>query len=470
MGRSWGLLALGALALAARLACIAVVGDATSGPVTYEHGEIAANLLAGRGFSCRFLGAEGPTSQQAPLYPLLLAGCYWLLGQGHLAILAIQLGQALLGSATALLTASLAWSLVPAKRSVGWLAGAVVALYPPHVYMVTHVQVVTLATFLLTAALALAARAQSARTWRGAAFAGLTAGLLLLVDPILALALPWLAALRWMAGGNSLPAGRRLVQTAVMAGVAVGVVAPWIVRNYWVHAELVFVKSTFGYAFWQGNNPQSWGTDKVPQPAARQLLAAAEGASLAEMNRSLWAARHKTLYIDDVVLTPADYRQLAAVSEPRRSAMLGRRAWQFVRTQPAAYARLCWNRLRYFLLLDETNPKTSHPLYRWSSIAWLALTVIGGLSAGRLWKRLWPLAGVFGSLLVFHTLTITSSRFRMPLEPLSLVWAAAGLLSLAGLARLALAFIGAHKPLILTGSGRIHHAALAEPGRSAAPG
>ncbi len=36
---------------------------------TYEHGEIAANLLAGRGFSVRYLGADGPTSQQAPAYP-----------------------------------------------------------------------------------------------------------------------------------------------------------------------------------------------------------------------------------------------------------------------------------------------------------------------------------------------------------------------------------------------------------------
>jgi hypothetical protein len=466
---------LGALALAARLACIAIVGDATSGPVTYEHGPIAANLLAGRGFSCRFLGVEGPTSQQAPLYPLLLAGCCWLLGPGHevvpgpQAILAIQLLQALLGSATALLTARLGWSLLPEKRAIGWLAGALLAVYPPHIYMVTHVQVVSLATCVLTAALVLAAESRSARTWWGAALTGLVSGLLLLVDPILALALPWLAALRWMAGGGSLPARRRWLQTAVLAAVAAGVVAPWIVRNYRVHGELVFVKSTLGYAFWQGNNPRSLGTDKLPQPAAQRLLAA-EDASLAEMNRGLWAARHKTLYIDDVALTSADYQQLAAVSEPRRSAILGRRAWQFVRSQPAAYARLCWNRWRFFLLLDETNPKTSHPLYRRSSIVWLALTTIGGLSAGRFWKRLWPLAGVFGSLLVFHTLTITSSRFRMPLEPLTLVWAAAGLLSLASTASPALAFLRSRVSAWIAGSARIRRARIAESGGSAAPG
>ena len=43
---------------------------------TYEHGEIAANLLAGRGFTTHFLGADGPTSQQAPIYPALVCLAY----------------------------------------------------------------------------------------------------------------------------------------------------------------------------------------------------------------------------------------------------------------------------------------------------------------------------------------------------------------------------------------------------------
>lgn len=456
-------LLLGMLALAARLGCIALVGQATTGPVTYEHGEIAASLLAGRGFSCRFLGACGPTSQQAPLYPLLVAGCYWVCGQGPRAVLAIQAWQAVMGSLVAVLTAWLGWSLVPRKRSVGWLAGALVALYPPHVYMATHVQAVNLATLLLTAGFAMAAAPRFAQTWRGAALSGLVCGLLLLVDPILSLALPWLAALAWLAAGNEISSGRRLVHAAVLAAVAALVVAPWIARNARVHGQFVFVKSTFGYAFWQGNNPHSLGTDKIPRPEAQRLIAAQRG-SLADANRNLWAARHKTLYIDDVVLTPADYRQLAAVSEPRRSAILGRRAWDFVRGNPAAYARLCWNRLRYFLLWDETNPKASHPLYRGSSIAWLALVIVGGLLAGRSWRRSWPLAGAFASLLLFHALTITSSRFRMPLEPLTLACAAAGLAPALGRLGLVPRWFAPGKPIAaahLVGPDMPRHVAIA---------
>jgi hypothetical protein len=47
------------------------------------------------------------------------------------------------------------------------------------------------------------------------------------------------------------PLGRALV----MALVAAAIVGPWIVRNCRVHGRFVFAKSTFGYAFWPGNNP-----------------------------------------------------------------------------------------------------------------------------------------------------------------------------------------------------------------------
>ena len=56
-------------------------------------------LLAGRGFSVALLGSEGPTSQQAPFYPLLLGAVYACLGSGTSAsILAMQLLQCVAGS------------------------------------------------------------------------------------------------------------------------------------------------------------------------------------------------------------------------------------------------------------------------------------------------------------------------------------------------------------------------------------
>src|SRR4051812_6281071 len=87
-----------ALAIAVRLAAVLVLQSHLVPRSTYEHGEIAANLLAGRGFSIRFLGVEGPTSQQAPLYPLMVAACYAIGGiEQPLSLLVLELGQAVMG-------------------------------------------------------------------------------------------------------------------------------------------------------------------------------------------------------------------------------------------------------------------------------------------------------------------------------------------------------------------------------------
>src|SRR5713226_3836576 len=92
---SWALIIL---AVAVRAAAVVVLQSHTVPNSTYEHGTIAANLLAGRGFSTRFLGADGPTSQQAPVYPVLVAAAYALGGTGTpRSLLILELGQAILG-------------------------------------------------------------------------------------------------------------------------------------------------------------------------------------------------------------------------------------------------------------------------------------------------------------------------------------------------------------------------------------
>lgn len=427
--RFTGLIVLATVALTLRLLAVWWVGTAhpEGRPVAYEHGAIAANLLAGKGFSIWFLGTEGPTSQQAPFYPLALAGLYSLFGvESPTAHVAMQWLQCAVGTGIVLCLVWLAWSLLPEQPKVGWIAGWGAAVYPIHIYMVTHLQVVTWATFLLVLLLALAATRKWQTTWSGAIGLGIVCGLLLLVDPILALALPPAAVFYWLAArnrGQSLWQHGHLLRTISIAAVALAVVSPWLVRNYLVHREFVFIKSTFGYAFWQGNNPHSWGTDKIPKPTVRDVLADHDG-TLAGYHKAMWEGRHETLYIDDVLLKPHGYREFSGLSEPQRSRLLGRRAWQFVREHPDQYASLCFNRLRYFLLFDETNPKTSSNIYRIGTVLWLVLATLGGFCVRSRWKQLWPTAVIFASVLLFHTLTITSVRFRIPVEPLTFLWAA----------------------------------------------
>jgi len=343
--RTLGLALLGCLALGLRVWVVVALRTDHAAPLTYEHGRIAENLLAGRGFSIEFLGREGPTSQQAPFYPALLAAAYWCFGVGTPeAILAVQLLQCVAGTALVLAVVWLGWVLVPDRPSVGWVAGLGAAVFPTHLYMATHCQVALWAALVLTTLLAVVMSPRWRASWGGAALAGCLAGVLLLVEPILSLALPICAVAFWLGEG-----GRRwsrrfrpapLVRVAMMSTLAAVVVCPWIVRNWLVHGEFVFVKSTFGYALWQGNNPISWGTDKIPKSSAEQLRLAHDG-SLAGMERALWEARHETLYIDDVLLKPSGYGRFVGLSEPERCRRLGRRAVQFIRANPARYAGLC---------------------------------------------------------------------------------------------------------------------------------
>ena len=424
------------VALASRLATIWLVGerDAASG-ITYEHGEIAENLLSGRGFSVTFLGTSGPTSQQAPFYPAVVAAVYSCFGVASPgSLLAMQILQAVAGTLLVLCVVWLGWSLLPDWPTLGSTAGWMAALYPSHVYMVTHFQVAVWAGLALTALVAWVCWPRGRHTWSKALVAGLMAGCLLLIDPILSLALPLVAYLFWRRDRDMVVAdGRlnglwawsgRMGRLAAMAIVAALVIAPWLVRNYRVHGEPVFVKSTLGYAFWQGNNPLSWGTDKIPKRSDEALRHAHDG-TLAGQHRALWNARHETLYIDDVLLKPTGYRELAGLSEPERSRLLGKQAWDFVRREPAHYLHLCLRRLRYFLLFDETNPKARNRIYRAATVTWLVSASIGLVVLRPRWRTLWPLVAIFAAVTLFHALTITSARFRIPIEPLSLVFAAA---------------------------------------------
>jgi hypothetical protein len=425
------------LAIALRIAAIFVLRSYEVPHSTYEHGEIAENLLAGRGFSVKFLGADGPTSQQAPVYPFCLAGAYLVGGVGTpRAILILSIAQAILGGILVLGTIDLARRVVPGRPMVWGASGLIVALHPTLIYAATHVQVALLSATLLTWVLALGVRTGTSGRNRDAAITGVLLALLILTDPILGLAFAGVVAAIWSASKGELEPTKRAAWLSLLVLVTAGAgIAPWIVRNYRVHGEFVAVKSTFGYAFWQGNSRLSQGTDKVVRPSVERVLNDGEANDgLAGLNRTLWKARHKAGYLDDIALSRDDYRILGAVSEPERSRILFRRALDDLRQRPTRYLELCARRLWAFVFFDETNPKSRNVIYRVGHLGLTCLAAIGILIAGASVRRsLMPTFLTAGLIAAFHALTIVSARFHVPIEPLLAVWGAAGLSGLGGL-------------------------------------
>jgi hypothetical protein len=419
------------LAIAVRAAAVLTLQSHRLPRSTYEHGEIAANLLAGRGFSMQFLGATGPTSQQAPLYPALVALAYAVGGpETPTALLLLELGQAILGGLLVLGVLRLAAELAPNQRAVSVAAGLIAAVHPTLVYSATHVQVALLGATLLAWTLAYAFKAGTSGCMVHVAATGGLLAALILTDPILALA--GAGALWAILQGASARRYSR-AQTTRLAALLVLTTAtgitPWLVRNYLVHGEFVVIKSTFGYAFWQGNCALSEGTDKVVRASVEALFDDGKIPSgLASLNRKLWAARHKAGYIDDIALNREDIKLLGSFSEPERSRILFRRAINELRDRPGRYWRLCLRRFRYFWLFDETNPKSRVWAYRLSHLALTLAALLGlGFASSDVRGRLWPTIVTALLIALFHTLTIVSARFHIPIEPLMAVWAGAGL-------------------------------------------
>ena len=226
--------ALIALAIASRIAAVWVLQSHLVPRSTYEHGEIAANLLAGRGFAIKFLGADGPTSQQAPVYPAIRRGrlCD---RRGRDAAIIAPLGIRPIRPGRPARSGRLAFVPVDCARRplMAWTAGLIVALHPTLVYAATHVQVAISGSDPadLGAGLGLPDRVERhgsrCRDHRWPPrFPGFD-------RPDSGLSMVGVAWAIWQAGAD-MPGDRRrsLGLIAVVAIVALVGIAPWLVRNF----------------------------------------------------------------------------------------------------------------------------------------------------------------------------------------------------------------------------------------------
>jgi 4-amino-4-deoxy-L-arabinose transferase-like glycosyltransferase len=389
----------------------------------YEHEVIASSLASGNGFRYAFF-SDRPllTSQQAPAIPYLLSFCFRIAGGNTPAArLLYLLGVNVVLAAGATLAM---WQL--GRRTwnptVGAWAAAGFAIYPPLIYATTRIQAATWSVCWLLVALTLTMEACHRRNWKWGCLAGASAGMGLLGEPIIVLP----AALVFLAlAMNCLREPRRLSVVAAALLAAAVVLAPWMVRNTLVHQRIVFIKSTFWYCFWQGNHQGASGTDKLlPDDELRSRLAWAWGG--ANLEADLNAAREQAVSVDSHLSQESLAAIVAAPSEIEKVDHFQTLAGRDLSEDPGHYLRMCGLRLGQMLWFDPTNPRAYVLSYRLSYLVLLGLAVIGvGLSMTGRRAVYWQLPLLAGlGILVFHALTITSARFRLPIEALLLLPAA----------------------------------------------
>ncbi len=409
--RQWFLLAtVAALALLVRLVYLWgqwLHNPLFSSPVMdgLVHHEWAERIARGEG-----LGRD--PYFRAPLYYYFLAGLYAIFGP-HPA--AGRIAGAVLGACTAALVARL--GVLLGGLGVGALAGALAAFYWTLIYYETELLTVGLELLLNVALLiALILAVQTHHAWRFLA-AGVLWGLSAITRPNVLAVAPGVAAWLWFVTPPPQRARRWLARCALLAGGGAAIVLPVTIRNYLVSGELVLIASQGGVNFYIGNNPDSDGFTAVV-PGTRPTW---------------WGG-----FVDSHRIAEQELGR--PLTEAEVSRYWYARAWEWISAEPGAWLAHLLHKLRLFWSHYEIP--NNQPIWFFarmsevSALFWFGFPLVAplGLAATVFVfrrPREWSLLAVFfvlymGTVVLFFC----PARFRLPVVPILIVAAAAGVFEL----------------------------------------
>jgi len=351
---------------------------------------------------------------QAPLYPYFLGTLYAIAGRD---LLLVRLAQAIVGSLSCVLLGLAGSRLF--SRPAGVIAGLGLALYAPAIFFDALLQKSVLDVFFVCLTLwvlsGLTSEPQKRLSWLwlGIAMGGLSLtreNALVLVGVILV----WVLV-RHHAGVKP---GRAAAAGIFLLGLTI-VLLPVAVRNGVLGDGLYLTTSQFGANFYIGNNAHADGTymslrfgrgsPEYERQDATELAEAAMGRPL----------------------TPADV-----------SAYWTRQALAFIRAEPLAWAKLLgrkfallWNRSE---MLDteslQSHAEWSMPLRLGSYVGHFGvlvpLALLGVVLTWPLRGRLWVIYGLLTVYAASVVMFYVFARYRYPLVPILMLFAAAGLVAL----------------------------------------
>ena len=360
---------------------------------------------------------------QAPLYPYFLGVIYAIFGHD---LLAVRIIQALVGSASCALL-----GLAGARffsKPVGMIAGLALALWAPAIFFDGLLQKSVLDVFFVCLALWLIARlvyppegGHHRVIWLAL---GATMGALALTREnalvFIGVIVIWILVDVWRAGASA-PADQRRLKPSLSKGLfpfAAGlllVLAPVVARNYAVDGGFYLTTSQFGSNFYIGNNPQADGT----------YASIRFGRGAPEFERT-----------DATAVAEASVGRTLSPSEV--SNYWTGRALGFITSEPLAWLRLTGRKILLLVnrteMLDtesmESYAAWSTPIAigRWAGHFGLLvpLAVLGLIVTWRDRQRLWILHALTISYALSVVLFYVFARYRYPLVPLLLLFAAAG--------------------------------------------
>lgn len=354
--------------------------------------EIARNLLAGFGYTED--PAAGPNLWRTPLYPLFLAGLYALFGDSDLPAVAFQV---LFDALTAGIAFGVAHRLFGIR--VALFSAVAVAFYPVSAYYTVRMFSESMFTLILaTIVLGLLVACRSGAL-RDFAILGLLLGLGLLCKPVLQLfPLVILASVVLSDMGTR----RILINFSVMLVVAVLVVLPWSIRNYYATGHVIPLAVGIGKNLWLSNHLPTGGLDDDQlDPERRQLL-------------------KETL----VRIAGPGTRVLT----PDRDRVLFRKAVEEMLQAPAAWVQLQVSKfLRFWFSAFHPEKRPFDPLLIAIQLPLLILAGLGLWASRERWRTVVALPLVIAYFALVNTIvTVTTVRYAVPIMPYVIILAARG--------------------------------------------
>ncbi len=351
----------------------------------FEMGRIGRSIAEGHGFSSPYEGDTGPSAWEPPLYPYLIGGVFKVFGVYTLASAWVLLSiNSLLATLTTIPVFWIAHRTFGERNAV-WSA-FVWALCPYVWYWSIHwIWDTTFTPLVLACVFLVALELQDWPGWRGWILFGALYGLGTLANPTMLAFLPFCGLWIWR--------GRYKCGLPSLAGVVLSsvtffmVLSPWLIRNYEVFGQFVFIRNDFGLQFRLGNGP---GADGMLMPYLQPNLNQLELEKFQRMGELKYAAECKRV------------------------------AFEWVREHPGRFAVISLKRLFYFWN-GVPRPTGSTAVFDFRSSAFLATSVLAlwGLSRALRQKRpgAWLYAGLVLTYPAAYYFVFPHARYRHPMEP-----------------------------------------------------
>ena len=337
-----------------------------------------------------------PTAQRTPIYPLFLSGIYFLFGHSYLAV---RIMQSIIGSLTCIVIYLIGKKTV--NKNVGFIAATISIFYPFFIYYTGYLLVETLFTFLLAVAVYWLITSIEKPDWKNLTLSGVFMGLAALCKPTAFAFIPFSVL------GFLVILGIRKVSTYRNIGIFLLfftiTLSPWVIRNHIVFQRIIPATTQLGFALLDGSllfdAEHQWRIEQEEQKNPILL----KGKELNEIEQN-------------------DY--------------FTKEALKFIRNNPKYMMKLA---LRKFLKFWRLYPHTeSIYTYKYSKTLLvlvsllsygllLLFSIVGIIFSIRKWRQFAFFYGLIVSFTIIHLLFWSQIRYRLPIMPYMIVFAAFGL-------------------------------------------